>query len=53
MINASPFLKVQYFEIVDSTTLENVSATNNRQQARGCIAVLTDGPRLIDNIAYS
>ena len=53
MINASPLLKVQYFEIVDSTTLENIISFNSNQLARGCIAVLTDGPRLIDNIAYS
>ena len=53
LINSSPFLKVQYFEIVDSSTLENILSFTPNQTARGCIAVLTDGPRLIDNIAYS
>ena len=52
MINASPFLKVQYFEIVDSNTLENILSFIPNHPTRGCIAVLTDGPRLIDNIAY-
>jgi len=51
MINANPFLKVQYFEIVNSNTLESVQSHIN-QEARGCIAVLTKGLRLIDNIAY-
>lgn len=52
-INANPLLKVQYFEIVDSTTLEKITVFSPNQPTRGCIAVLTDGPRLIDNIAYS
>ncbi len=52
IIDISPFLKVQYFEIVNSITLENVLLYNESQPTRGCIAVLTDGPRLIDNIAY-
>lgn len=53
MINSNPILKVQYFEIVDGDTLESLqSYKNNGQSVRGCIAVLTDGPRLIDNISY-
>lgn len=52
MINVNSLLKVQYFEIVDSGSLQPVSFYDASQSARGCIAILTDGPRLIDNIAY-
>jgi pantoate--beta-alanine ligase len=51
-IEQSPLLRVQYFEIVHSNTLEPVSDWEGIEEARACIAVLTDGPRLIDNMAY-
>lgn len=53
MINTNPFLKVQYFEIVDNFTLVSLAFYDPNQSARGCIAVLTGGPRLIDNIMYA
>ena len=52
MLNASRFLKVQYFEVVHPDTLDNISDDEIIKEARGCIAVITDGPRLIDNVAY-
>ncbi len=52
LIDNSLFLEVQYFDIVDSITLESIQVFDQSQPTRGCIAVLTDGPRLIDNIAY-
>ena len=51
-IEQSPLLRVQYFEIVHPDTLEPVNDWEGIDEARACIAVLTDGPRLIDNMAY-
>ena len=52
-IEQSPLLRVQYFNIVDPITLENITTWNKNSEVQGCIAVLTEGPRLIDNIKYS
>lgn len=51
-IEQSPLLRVQYFEIVHPETLEPLNDWKGIDEARACIAVLTDGPRLIDNMAY-
>lgn len=51
-IEQSPLLKVEYFELVDTETLQPVSDWKGRNQVQGCVAVLTSGPRLIDNIRY-
>jgi pantoate--beta-alanine ligase len=51
MIGETKHLNVQYFEIVDPVTLMPVD--DARQDMRACIAVLTGGPRLIDNMAYA
>ncbi len=51
MVNASPELEIEYFEIVDADTLEAV--TDKGQKAIpvvGCIAVKAGGVRLIDNL---
>lgn len=50
MIDANPFLKVIYFQIVDSSTLETIDGWGDCQQ--GCIAVQAGSVRLIDNIQY-
>ncbi len=52
-INGNPFLKVEYFEIVNAETLMPV--TDNRSPLtvrRACIAVKTGTVRLIDNIPF-
>ena len=51
-INANPFLKVQYFDIVHPDTLITIKEDEYPAIAQGCIAVLTSGPRLIDNVTY-
>ena len=51
-LNANTFLKVQYFDIVHPDTLASIKDGEHPREARGCIAVLTGGPRLIDNVAY-
>lgn len=48
-INAIPGLDVEYYEIVDKTTLQ---PTNTFQNAIGCITVYCGPVRLIDNIQY-
>jgi len=50
-INAVPELKVEYFEIVNSSTLQTVNSW--AEQAVGCIAVFCGEVRLIDNIRYN
>lgn len=49
IINAVPGLDVEYYEIVDKTTLK---PTNTFQNAIGCITVYCGPVRLIDNIQY-
>jgi pantoate--beta-alanine ligase len=48
--NVQPF-KVEYFDIVDSTTLQSIDNWSDSDNPRACIAVLTSTVRLIDNIA--
>jgi len=48
-INAVQGLEVEYYEIVDRTTLQ---PTTNFQNAIGCITVYCGPVRLIDNIQY-
>ena len=48
-VNAVDGLEVEYYEIVDKTTLQ---ATDNWHNAIGCITVYCGPVRLIDNIQY-
>ena len=52
-IQKSPFLSVQYFQLVNPDTLEDITHWEEGANVQGCIAVLTEGPRLIDNIRYT
>jgi pantoate--beta-alanine ligase len=51
-INAVSGLQVEYFDIVDSFTLQSVSDWSETEYPVGCIAVYVGEVRLIDNIAY-
>ena len=51
-INSSETLKVEYFEVVDATTLQPVASLVRENQAIGCIAVFAGKVRLIDNILF-
>ncbi len=51
-INENQFLKVEYFEIVDSETLESVNEWSQSKNITGCIAVHVGNIRLIDNIRF-
>lgn len=52
-VEQSPLLSVEYIEIVDPTTLQPVTSWEGFSEVRGCIAVQTGGPRLIDNVIYT
>lgn len=50
-IESGGLFKVQYFEMVDSDTLQPVTGWDPYHAQRACIAVITSKTRLIDNIA--
>jgi len=52
-INENPYLQVEYFEIVNETTLEAINNWEIASDKRGCIAVFAGNVRLIDNIRFN
>lgn len=52
-INKDPFLKVEYFEIVNEKTLQPVKSWDDFGNKVGCIAVNAGNVRLIDNITFN
>jgi len=52
-IDTNPELKVEYFEIVDDTSLQPISKWEEDSDKIGCIAVKVGSVRLIDNIKYN
>ena len=51
-INAVPTLRVEYFELVDTDSLQPISSWSDSPAPHGCITVYCGEVRLIDNIAY-
>jgi pantoate--beta-alanine ligase len=51
-INSVSGLEVEYFEIVDSITLQPVNSWDETGQITGCITVYAGNVRLIDNVTY-
>lgn len=51
-INSSPYMQLEYFEIVNEETLMPVQSLKDRTSLRACIAVKTGAVRLIDNIPF-
>ena len=51
-INADPFLKAEYFEIVNDTSLESINNWSQKGEKVGCIAVHVGNIRLIDNVRF-
>jgi len=51
-INANPLLEVEYFEIVNATTLQTITSWQPNETAIGCITVKAGKIRLIDNIMF-
>jgi pantoate--beta-alanine ligase len=52
-VEQNPLLSVEYMEIVDPSTLQPITDWEGYSEVRGCIAVQTGGPRLIDNVSYT
>lgn len=52
-INVVQNLEVEYFEIVDGTTLQPLNDWSESEYVVGCIAVFCGEVRLIDNIVYN
>lgn len=51
-INSNDGLQVEYFEIVDGNTLQQIQEWRNTDYAVGCVTVFCGQVRLIDNITY-
>ena len=51
-IAAAPVLRLEYFEIVDGNTLQEIVNWEDTDYAVGCITVFCGEVRLIDNIKY-
>lgn len=51
-LNDVPDMKVEYFEIVDGTTLQPVTAWDDTDYVVGCVAAYCGAVRLIDNVTY-
>ncbi|MBP5423289.1 MAG: pantoate--beta-alanine ligase [Paludibacteraceae bacterium] len=51
-INEDPILNVEYYEIVDSFTLQSIKNWSDSAHITGCITVYCGEVRLIDNIQY-
>ena len=51
-INAVSGLEVEYFEIVDGTTLQPIEKWEDTNYPVGCITVFAGDVRLIDNVTY-
>lgn len=51
-IAAAEGLELEYFELVDGTTLQKISNWEDTDYAVGCITVFCGEVRLIDNIKY-
>lgn len=51
-VNALPFMRVEYYEIVDGITMQPIAQWADTDYATGCITVYCGDVRLIDNITY-
>ena len=51
-IDKEPLLEVEYFDIVNGSTLQSIHDWNDAQYVVGCITVYCGDVRLIDNVQY-
>lgn len=51
-INQIPYLKTEYFQIVDSETLQPIDSLNDAKSITACLAVFAGDIRLIDSIKF-
>ncbi|MBQ8695175.1 MAG: pantoate--beta-alanine ligase [Bacteroidaceae bacterium] len=52
MINDTPGLELEYYQIVDGNTLQEIGKWSDSDYVVGCIALFCGNVRLIDNIKY-
>ncbi|MEI7829045.1 MAG: pantoate--beta-alanine ligase [Prolixibacteraceae bacterium] len=52
-IDLIPLLQLEYFDIVDGLSLQNISSWEHKGLKVGCIAVFAGSVRLIDNIVFA
>ena len=52
MINDTPGLELEYYQIVDGNTLQEIGEWSDNDYVVGCIALFCGNIRLIDNIKY-
>ncbi len=52
MINDTPGLELEYYQIVDGNTLQEIGEWSESDYVVGCIALFCGNVRLIDNIKY-
>ena len=51
-LNKNEYLEVEYFDIVDGTTLQSIEKWSDADYIVGCIAVKAGKIRLIDNVSF-
>ena len=51
-IDEEPLLEVEYFDIVDASTLQTITHWDDSRYVVGCITVYCGDVRLIDNVQY-
>lgn len=51
-LNSMPHLRVEYYEIVDASTMQPIAEWSHTDQPVGCVTVFCGEVRLIDNIKY-
>lgn len=51
-INSTPGLELEYYQIVDGNTLQEINEWSDSDYVMGCIALFCGKIRLIDNIKY-
>ncbi len=52
ILNETPCMRVEYYEIIDGNTLQPIKEWNDTDFPVGCITVFCGDVRLIDNIKY-
>ena len=52
MINDTEGLELEYYQIVDGNTLQEIEEWSDSDYVVGCIALFCGNIRLIDNIKY-
>jgi pantoate--beta-alanine ligase len=52
-INEDPYLRTEYFEIANDSTLQPVNSWSEPGGKVGCVAVVVGKVRLIDNVNFS